>query len=219
MLSFILFTLPSIDYNCTDRTRHQFCSWKAWKATHEQATRLSIRRKACSMTLQWRHNGHDGVSYHLPHDFLFNRLFRRRWKKTSKLRVPGLCVGNSPVTGGFPAQKASSAEKVSIWWRHHGYVCPMYTEMRSDWTVRYYFAAWCCLFSVAMETRWHGNAFRVIGPFLWGTHWCSQRTGNARFDIFFDASLNKWLNQQLSCEFWNAMMLMWRLWKLQFCVC
>ena len=44
---------------------------------------------------------------------------RRRSKKTSKLIVTGLCVGNSPVTGEFPAQRASNAEKVSIWWRHH----------------------------------------------------------------------------------------------------
>ena len=29
--------------------------------------------------------------------------------------------GNSPVTGEFPAQRASNAENVSIWWRHHVY--------------------------------------------------------------------------------------------------
>ena len=40
-------------------------------------------------------------------------------KKTSKLRVTGLCAGNSPVTGEFSAQKVSNAENVSIWWRHH----------------------------------------------------------------------------------------------------
>ena len=28
-------------------------------------------------------------------------------------------VGNSPGTGEFPAQMASNAENVSIWWRHH----------------------------------------------------------------------------------------------------
>ena len=39
-------------------------------------------------------------------------------KKTSKLRVTGLCEGYSPVTGEFPAQRASNAEDVSIWWRH-----------------------------------------------------------------------------------------------------
>ena len=46
--------------------------------------------------LHWRHNDHDGVSNHQPHGCLLNRLFRRRSKKASKLRVTGLCVGNSP---------------------------------------------------------------------------------------------------------------------------
>ena len=68
--------------------------------------------------LQWRHNGRDSVSNHQPHDCLLNRLFRRRWTKTSKLRVTGLCAGISPGTGEFPAQMASYAENVSIWWRH-----------------------------------------------------------------------------------------------------
>ena len=40
-------------------------------------------------------------------------------RKKSKLRVTGLCVGNSPATGEFPAQMVSNAENVSIWWRHH----------------------------------------------------------------------------------------------------
>ena len=47
-------------------------------------------------TLRWRHNDHDSVSNHQPHGCLLNRLFRRRSKKTPKLRVTGLCVGNSP---------------------------------------------------------------------------------------------------------------------------
>ena len=38
----------------------------------------------------------------------------RKHKKTSKLRVTGLCEGISPVTGEFPAQMASNAENVSI---------------------------------------------------------------------------------------------------------
>ena len=40
--------------------------------------------------------------------------------KKTKLRVTGLYAGNSPGTGEFPAQMASNAENVSIWWRHHG---------------------------------------------------------------------------------------------------
>ena len=70
-------------------------------------------------TLQWRHNGRDSVPNHQPHDCILNRLFRSRSKKTSKLRVTGLCAGNSPGTDEFPAQMASNAENVSIWWRHH----------------------------------------------------------------------------------------------------
>ena len=64
------------------------------------------------ITLEWRHDGRDGVSNLQTHDCLLNRLFRRRSKKTSKLRVTGLCAGNSPVAGEFPAQRASNAEKM-----------------------------------------------------------------------------------------------------------
>ena len=70
--------------------------------------------------LQWCHNGCDSISNHQPHHCLLNRLFGRRSKKPSKLRVTGLCVWNSPVTGEFPTQKAINVENVSIWWRHHG---------------------------------------------------------------------------------------------------
>ena len=47
-------------------------------------------------TLRWRHNDHDGVSNPQPRGCLLNRLFTRKSKKTSKLRVTGLCAGNSP---------------------------------------------------------------------------------------------------------------------------
>ena len=70
------------------------------------------------LSLHWRHNERDSVSNHQSHDCLLNCLFRRRSKKTSKLRATGLCAGNSPVTGEFPAQKTSNAENVSIWWFH-----------------------------------------------------------------------------------------------------
>ena len=54
------------------------------------------------LTLRWRRNGRDSVSNHQPHSCLLNRLFRRRSKKTSKLRVTGLCVGNSPGPENSP---------------------------------------------------------------------------------------------------------------------
>ena len=73
-----------------------------------------------TLSLQWHHNGRDSLSNHQPHHCLPKYLFRRRSKKTWKLRVTGLCAGNSPGTGEFPAQMASNAKNVSIWWRHHG---------------------------------------------------------------------------------------------------
>ena len=53
----------------------------------------------------------DSVSNHRRIEYLLDRLFRRRSKKISKLRVTGLCEGNSPVTGEFSAQRTSNSEK------------------------------------------------------------------------------------------------------------
>ena len=65
---------------------------RRWKITGQRT--LCIWKKY--ITLQWRHNDHDCVSNHQPRGCLLNRLFKRRSKKTSKLRVTGLCVENSP---------------------------------------------------------------------------------------------------------------------------
>ena len=107
-------TICSCD-NSTDTNCVAFCldlSWDMNLSSHENTFRITV-------PLQWRHNERDGVANHQHHDSLLYRLFRRISKKTSKLRVTGLCEGNSPVTGEFPAQKASNAENVSIWWCHH----------------------------------------------------------------------------------------------------
>ena len=50
---------------------------------------------------------------------LLDRLFRRRSKKTLKLRIAGLCQGNFTGDRWIPRQRGSNAENVSIWWRHH----------------------------------------------------------------------------------------------------
>ena len=71
------------------------------------------------ITSQWRHNEHDGVSNHQLHDCLLRHLFTRRSKKTSKVRVTGLCEGNSPVTVNSPHKGPVATENVSIWWHHH----------------------------------------------------------------------------------------------------
>ena len=91
--------------------------WFIYRIPHALASTYTHR---CTYSLRWRHNGRESVSNHQPHYCSLNHLFRRRSKKTSKLRVTGLCAGNSPGTGEFPAQMARYAENVSIWWRRHG---------------------------------------------------------------------------------------------------
>ena len=53
-----------------------------------------------------------------------SQITRRKYSGTDQRKhqssaLLALCAGNSPVTGEFPAQRASNAENVSIRWRHH----------------------------------------------------------------------------------------------------
>ena len=61
-------------------------------------------------------------------------------KKISKLRVTGICAGNSPVTGEIPAQIGSNAENISIWWHHHENmwinICHFVKRSAQDWQFR-----------------------------------------------------------------------------------
>ena len=92
------------------------CSW------YQEHLGISIATLVCDIyfwdgidtsSLQWSHNERDGVSNHRRLDGLRNRLFRRYNKQISKLRVIGLCEGNSPVAGEFPSQRASNAENLT----------------------------------------------------------------------------------------------------------
>ena len=47
-------------------------------------------------SLQWRHNDHDGVSNHQPHDCLLNRLFKAQIKENIK------ALRHWPLWGEFP---------------------------------------------------------------------------------------------------------------------
>ena len=71
------------------------CCWRNFVPPKvEKLTRLSeVTFLNISLSLQWRHDERDGVSNHQPHDCLLMQPFI---KKTSKLRVTGLCAGNSP---------------------------------------------------------------------------------------------------------------------------
>ena len=75
-----------------------------------QKTLRSERWWCTFRSLQWRHNECDGVPNHQPHDCLLNSLFKAQIKEHIKApRYWPLC-GNSPITGEFPAQRASNAD-------------------------------------------------------------------------------------------------------------
>ena len=98
-----------------------FLTWSLlWFMPYRAEIHRGTTRSDCNETpSQWRHNRLDGVSNHQPHHCFFSRWFGRRSQKTSKLRLPGLCAGNSSGPGEFSVQMASNAENASIWWRHH----------------------------------------------------------------------------------------------------
>ena len=88
-------------WNCRYRLWRCILKWKCHFAEIFVTVWTPVVYKCCACCyfitpLRWRHNDHAGVSNHQPHGCLLNRLFRLRSKKTSKLRVTGLCVGNSP---------------------------------------------------------------------------------------------------------------------------
>ena len=61
------------------------------------------------ISLQWRHNGRDGVSYQQPCDCLLSRIFRHRSKKTSSnwniFLVTDLLWGEFTSHWLFPSQR------------------------------------------------------------------------------------------------------------------
>ena len=85
----------------------------------ETAPSIPNQKAVIFNSLKWHQNECDAISNHRLLDCLLIHLFRHRTKKISKLHITGLCEWNPLVTGGFPSQRASNAENVSIWWCHH----------------------------------------------------------------------------------------------------
>ena len=91
---------------------------------NDLATKAPQHKKVCChglvqvyiSTLRWRHYGRDGVSNHQPHDCLLNRLFRRRSKKTSKLRVTGHLMTSSDIGRKLPCHESTSAWRGLLPW-------------------------------------------------------------------------------------------------------
>ena len=56
------------------------------------------------------------TSLTMVHPTVYSGTDERKHQSSASL---AFCEGDSPVTGEIPAQRASNAENVSIWWRHH----------------------------------------------------------------------------------------------------
>ena len=173
-----------------------FCS--SWVAEQNSWVRYFLRllEQHWFKTLQWRHNERDRVSNHQPHDCLLNRLFGRRPKKASKLRVTGLCVGSSPGTGEFPAQMASNAKNVFIWWRHHDLT--YFRDIKIVPVDKIAIGIQQSLFFFFMMTSSNGNIFRVTGP-LARSPVNSPHKGQWRGALTFSlicAWINGWVNNR-----------------------
>ena len=84
--------------------------------------------------LQRRHGERDGAWNHRRLDCWLNRLFRRRSKKTSKLRVTGLCGENSSVSWWQKWSKLASFHWRNCTWI---YLCN-FTTIFQRWWVNWY---------------------------------------------------------------------------------
>ena len=87
---------PSSMPNTTLQQSSHVSIYRVLSLISDQTNGMTRQVFIVGLALHWRHNDHDGASNHQPHGCLLNRLFGRWSKKTSKLRVTGLCAGNSP---------------------------------------------------------------------------------------------------------------------------
>ena len=145
--------------------------------------------------LQWRYNGHDSISNHQPHNCLFNHLFRRRSKKTSKLHVTGLCAiphTNGQLRGKCFHLMTSSCIGITVlkfkifhfWFQsyedilHHKKI--RFIQTHDDVKRKHFLWYW---------PLWGNSAITSKFP--------SQRPVTQSFDVVFDRCLNKQLSKQL----------------------
>ena len=159
---------------------------------------MDVWMRCINMALRWRHNDLAGVSNHQPHGCLLNRLFRRRSNKTSKLRVTGLCVGNSPGPVNSPhkgpvTRKMFPFDDVIMDSKISRQMMNYIDEFRTC-SVR-----WIISEIGILMMSWHGNTIR-INDILCGESATDRQFPTQdkmqRFGTLFAYELNKILNKQ-----------------------
>ena len=121
-------------FSCTS-----LCMWAG------MLTRAVVSRDTLFMKMSWH-----GNNFHITHcddvimgamvsqitsltivyPIVYSGVDQRKHQSSVSL---AFCDGNSPGTGEFPAQMASNAENVSIWWRHHVAICNGDRDIKGLW--------------------------------------------------------------------------------------
>ena len=106
-----------------------FRPWMHKKLSFSQLSLQPVTNSSSWWHFRWHYNGvimNAMASQITSLTIVYSTVYSRpRSKKISKLRVTGLCAGNSPVTGEFPTQRTRNAENVSTWWHHHVILNPI----------------------------------------------------------------------------------------------
>ena len=70
-------------------------------------------------TLLWRYMSAMASQISANSTVCLTVCFRKQWRAHTNSTLLAVCEGNPPVTGGFPSQRASNAETISMVWRRH----------------------------------------------------------------------------------------------------
>ena len=109
LLSMYMYIMKINDILILIWTRNSIHHGKTIQITSNINSGGTTPRNSSHFSLLWRQNGRDGVSNHQPYDCLLSLAFMHRSQKPI----------SASATGEYPAQMASNAENVSIWWRHN----------------------------------------------------------------------------------------------------
>ena len=124
-------------------------------------------------TLQWCHMG--AIASHITgrSGVVFNSLFGLTSEKHQKSTFMALCEGNQPVTGGFPSQRASNADGVSIWLCNDGYAGHLQQKMSVVYQIQ---------MTIKIRQFRHGNQHHLLDRKL--TNWRRVKMAVCATDIF-----------------------------------
>ena len=125
-------------------------------------------------------------------------LLQKYWQYHYEI-VGRICGENSPMTGEFPfpAHRASNAENVSIWWRHHVSVVmvivPRSMKEYGCWCQEYFLNCIWMLIVTRTIYIWYYQFTRVPSFVSYVSNWHKEQKGiNMQETCFLNSSWTWW---------------------------